>query len=58
LAIASTFDSAVPVSGVSSLRCLPHGAWPFGAAAAANAGAAVLELDELEPEPVAALAAP
>ena len=47
---ARTFAAVSPVSGVSSLRCAPHGWRALGAA-----GDGVLEL---EPDPLAALATP
>ena len=53
--------SASPVSGVSSLRCRPHGCPPLGAAAgplAANCGAMLAADEPLEPEPLAAFAIP
>src|SRR3954452_5342726 len=62
LASAVTLSRASPVSGVSSLRCRPHGCPPLGAAdgaPAANCGAlAAAEPLELELDPVAALAMP
>jgi len=49
-----------PVKSVSSLRCGPNGAPPLGGClgAAASVTASPLEFDELEPEPLAALAIP
>src|SRR5262245_657716 len=52
LAAAVTLLSASPVSGLSSLRCGPHGRGGLGAAAAAGAW------PEPEPDPLAALATP
>jgi hypothetical protein len=62
LAAAVTLLSASPVSGVSSLRCRPHGFPALGAAdwppdAAAQSGADSAD-ELLEPEPLAALAMP